>query len=141
MTVAIICVVLSDIGSMVIHINQHQTVNASYIACILFMSPEIYKRIMSGVTININVLFPVVEHERCMINLLIPIFLDYNLTDEKVGWWKEEHFNASDMDGNGCLNLTEFNEYVFCFFCLCSFTLLLSLLTFFGLFLQLPSSS
>ncbi|KAG6470486.1 reticulocalbin-2-like [Zingiber officinale] len=37
---------------------------------------------------------------------------DYNLTDEKVGWWKEEHFNASDMDGNGCLNLTEFNDFL-----------------------------
>jgi hypothetical protein len=30
-----------------------------------------------------------------------------------MGWWKEEHFKAADMDGDGLLNLTEFNEYVF----------------------------
>lgn len=47
--------------------------------------------------------------------LLFPnILADDNATDDKVGWWKEEHFNASDMDGNGLLNLTEFNEYVLC---------------------------
>lgn len=27
-----------------------------------------------------------------------------------MGWWKLEHFNASDVDGDGLLNLTEFNE-------------------------------
>jgi hypothetical protein len=27
-----------------------------------------------------------------------------------TSWWKEEHFNASDIDGNGLLNLAEFNE-------------------------------
>ena len=27
-----------------------------------------------------------------------------------MGWWKEEHFNASDGDGDGLLNLTEFNK-------------------------------
>ncbi|PIN15181.1 hypothetical protein CDL12_12176 [Handroanthus impetiginosus] len=27
-----------------------------------------------------------------------------------IGWWKEEHFNASDADGDSLLNLTEFNE-------------------------------
>ncbi|KAJ0985479.1 hypothetical protein J5N97_003835 [Dioscorea zingiberensis] len=27
-------------------------------------------------------------------------------------WWKEEHFNASDVDGNGVLNLTEFNDFL-----------------------------
>ncbi|KAK2979125.1 hypothetical protein RJ640_021759 [Escallonia rubra] len=27
-----------------------------------------------------------------------------------MGWWKEEHFNASDADGDGLLNITEFNE-------------------------------
>jgi len=27
-----------------------------------------------------------------------------------MGWWKEEHFKASDADGDGFLNLTEFNE-------------------------------
>jgi Ca2+-binding EF-hand superfamily protein len=30
-----------------------------------------------------------------------------------VGWWKEEHFSAADMDNDGFLNLTEFNEYYF----------------------------
>ncbi|GAB2295036.1 hypothetical protein Dimus_029222 [Dionaea muscipula] len=29
-----------------------------------------------------------------------------------MGWWKEEHFNASDMDGDGLLNLTEFNDFL-----------------------------
>jgi hypothetical protein len=27
-----------------------------------------------------------------------------------MSWWKEEHFNASDVDTNGLLNLAEFNE-------------------------------
>ncbi|XP_019163688.1 PREDICTED: calumenin [Ipomoea nil] len=29
-----------------------------------------------------------------------------------MGWWKEEHFNASDMDGDGLLNITEFNDFL-----------------------------
>ncbi|XP_058068778.1 uncharacterized protein LOC131218094 isoform X2 [Magnolia sinica] len=28
------------------------------------------------------------------------------------GWWKEDHFNASDADGDGLLNLTEFNDFL-----------------------------
>ncbi|KAJ0779547.1 putative EF-hand domain-containing protein [Helianthus annuus] len=28
-----------------------------------------------------------------------------------MGWWKEEHFNASDADGDGFLNITEFNDF------------------------------
>eukprot|EP01018_Ginkgo_biloba_P004026 Gb_08412 [translate_table: standard] len=28
------------------------------------------------------------------------------------GWWKEEHFNASDEDGDGLLNRTEFNNFL-----------------------------
>ncbi|XP_045791990.1 PHD finger protein ALFIN-LIKE 4-like [Trifolium pratense] len=27
-----------------------------------------------------------------------------------MSWWKEEQFNASDVDANGLLNLAEFNE-------------------------------
>ncbi|PKU83340.1 calumenin-B [Dendrobium catenatum] len=29
-----------------------------------------------------------------------------------MGWWKEDHFNASDMDGDGLLNKTEFNDFL-----------------------------
>ncbi|KAK9115502.1 hypothetical protein Sjap_014449 [Stephania japonica] len=29
-----------------------------------------------------------------------------------MGWWKEEHFNASDADGDGYLNKTEFNDFL-----------------------------
>ncbi|GJN19371.1 hypothetical protein PR202_gb06641 [Eleusine coracana subsp. coracana] len=39
-------------------------------------------------------------------------FDDHNSTNDEVGWWKEEHFNASDMDGDGFLNLTEFNDFL-----------------------------
>ncbi|XP_057774039.1 uncharacterized protein LOC130993236 isoform X2 [Salvia miltiorrhiza] len=28
------------------------------------------------------------------------------------GWWKEDHFNASDADGDGHLNITEFNDFL-----------------------------
>ncbi|CAL9117854.1 unnamed protein product, partial [Musa textilis] len=35
-----------------------------------------------------------------------------NKTDDKFGWWKEDHFNASDMDGDSLLNLTEFNDFL-----------------------------
>ncbi|KAK3156387.1 hypothetical protein QOZ80_2AG0106650 [Eleusine coracana subsp. coracana] len=39
-------------------------------------------------------------------------FDDHNSTNDEVGWWKEEHFIASDMDGDGFLNLTEFNDFL-----------------------------
>ncbi|XP_022993500.1 calumenin-like [Cucurbita maxima] len=29
-----------------------------------------------------------------------------------MGWWKFEHFNVSDADGDGLLNLTEFNDFL-----------------------------
>lgn len=29
-----------------------------------------------------------------------------------MGWWREEHFNASDADGDGFLNITEFNDFL-----------------------------
>lgn len=29
----------------------------------------------------------------------------------EMGWWREEHFNASDVDGDGLLNITEFNDF------------------------------
>ncbi|KAJ8427195.1 hypothetical protein Cgig2_029925 [Carnegiea gigantea] len=35
---------------------------------------------------------------------------DNNTFGYHMGWWKEEHFNASDVNGDGLLNLTEFNE-------------------------------
>ncbi|KAL9244220.1 hypothetical protein vseg_018021 [Gypsophila vaccaria] len=30
----------------------------------------------------------------------------------EMGWWKEEHFNASDINGDGLLNITEFNDFL-----------------------------
>ncbi|KVH95798.1 Calcium-binding EF-hand [Cynara cardunculus var. scolymus] len=35
---------------------------------------------------------------------------DNNSFGYDMGWWKEEHFNASDADEDGFLNITEFNE-------------------------------
>ncbi|KAH9618705.1 hypothetical protein KSS87_006402 [Heliosperma pusillum] len=29
-----------------------------------------------------------------------------------LGWWKVEHFNASDIDEDGLLNITEFNDFL-----------------------------
>lgn len=37
--------------------------------------------------------------------------LQDNDTLAEMGWWSEEHFNASDIDGDGFLNLTEFNDF------------------------------
>ncbi|GAB2215341.1 hypothetical protein Droror1_Dr00019724 [Drosera rotundifolia] len=37
---------------------------------------------------------------------------DSNNFGYEVGWWKEEHFNASDVDGDGLLNITEFNNFL-----------------------------
>ncbi|KAG6501891.1 calumenin-like [Zingiber officinale] len=33
-------------------------------------------------------------------------------SSDKMGWWQEEHFNASDVDYDGLLNLTEFNDFL-----------------------------
>ncbi|XP_057481583.1 uncharacterized protein LOC130768527 [Actinidia eriantha] len=30
----------------------------------------------------------------------------------EMGWWREEHFNASDADGDGLQNITEFNDFL-----------------------------
>lgn len=30
----------------------------------------------------------------------------------QMGWWTEDHFNASDGDGDGLLNITEFNDFL-----------------------------
>ncbi|KAL5543042.1 hypothetical protein UlMin_010752 [Ulmus minor] len=37
---------------------------------------------------------------------------DNNSFGYDMGWWKEEHFNASDSDGDGLLNITEFNDFL-----------------------------
>ncbi|XP_010546283.1 PREDICTED: reticulocalbin-2 [Tarenaya hassleriana] len=37
---------------------------------------------------------------------------DNNTFGNDMGWWKEEHFNASDADGDGLLNVTEFNDFL-----------------------------
>ncbi|KAJ6822982.1 developmentally-regulated G-protein 2 [Iris pallida] len=37
---------------------------------------------------------------------------DNTSSSYNMGWWKEDHFNASDVDGNGLLNLTEFNDFL-----------------------------
>ncbi|KAI3694059.1 hypothetical protein L1987_77018 [Smallanthus sonchifolius] len=36
---------------------------------------------------------------------------DNNSFGYNMGWWKEEHFNASDADEDGFLNITEFNDF------------------------------
>ncbi|KAI3713982.1 hypothetical protein L1987_72571 [Smallanthus sonchifolius] len=36
---------------------------------------------------------------------------DSNSFGYDMGWWKDEHFNASDSDGDGFLNITEFNDF------------------------------
>ncbi|XP_076883640.1 uncharacterized protein LOC143532488 [Bidens hawaiensis] len=36
---------------------------------------------------------------------------DSNLFGYDMGWWKDEHFNASDSDRDGFLNITEFNDF------------------------------
>ncbi|PON68187.1 Parvalbumin [Parasponia andersonii] len=38
--------------------------------------------------------------------------LENNSFGYDMGWWKEEHFNASDADGDGLLNITEFNDFL-----------------------------
>ncbi|XP_015886803.2 uncharacterized protein LOC107421954 isoform X1 [Ziziphus jujuba] len=37
---------------------------------------------------------------------------DNNSFGYDMGWWKEEHFNASDANGDGLLNITEFNDFL-----------------------------
>lgn len=37
---------------------------------------------------------------------------DNNSFGYDMGWWKEEHFNASDVNGDGLLNITEFNDFL-----------------------------
>ncbi|OVA13258.1 EF-hand domain [Macleaya cordata] len=37
---------------------------------------------------------------------------DNNSFGYDMGWWKEEHFNASDANGDGFLNRTEFNDFL-----------------------------
>ncbi|KAM7484864.1 hypothetical protein LguiA_000873 [Lonicera macranthoides] len=38
--------------------------------------------------------------------------LDNSSFGFEMGWWREDHFNASDADGDGLLNITEFNEFL-----------------------------
>lgn len=37
---------------------------------------------------------------------------DNNSFGYDMGWWKEDHFKASDADGDGFLNKTEFNDFL-----------------------------
>lgn len=37
---------------------------------------------------------------------------DDNSSIHNIGWWSGEHFNASDGDGDGLLNQTEFNDFL-----------------------------
>lgn len=37
---------------------------------------------------------------------------DNNSFGYEMGWWREEHFNASDMNGDGLLNITEFKDFL-----------------------------
>ncbi|MQL91789.1 hypothetical protein Taro_024404, partial [Colocasia esculenta] len=58
-----------------------------------------------------------------------------NSSEHGVGWWSEEHFNASDVDADGLLNLAEFNDPPTCRSILCPFV------TVYFMFLQLFTSS
>lgn len=44
------------------------------------------------------------------VSVFICVLSDNESFGYDMGWWKEEHFNASDADGDGLLNVTEFNE-------------------------------
>jgi Ca2+-binding EF-hand superfamily protein len=35
-----------------------------------------------------------------------------NSSGSEVGWWRKDHFDASDVDSNGLLNITEFNDFM-----------------------------
>ncbi|GAA0150874.1 calmodulin-related [Lithospermum erythrorhizon] len=37
---------------------------------------------------------------------------DNNTSEYESGWWHEDHFNASDADGDGLLNFTEFKDFL-----------------------------
>ncbi|KMT02568.1 hypothetical protein BVRB_9g202550 [Beta vulgaris subsp. vulgaris] len=37
---------------------------------------------------------------------------DNNTFGYEMGWWREEHFNASDVNGDGLLNITEFKDFL-----------------------------
>ncbi|KAJ4769849.1 Calcium-binding EF hand family protein [Rhynchospora pubera] len=39
-------------------------------------------------------------------------FDEENSTKNGMGWWREEHYKASDNDGDGLLNITEFNDFL-----------------------------
>ncbi|XP_021735477.1 reticulocalbin-2-like [Chenopodium quinoa] len=37
---------------------------------------------------------------------------DNNTFGYEMGWWREDHFNASDINGDGLLNITEFKDFL-----------------------------
>ncbi|KAJ3691983.1 hypothetical protein LUZ60_012333 [Juncus effusus] len=39
-------------------------------------------------------------------------FDEENATNDGMGWWREKHFNAADLDSDGLLNLIEFNDFL-----------------------------
>nr|KAJ0216378.1 hypothetical protein LSAT_V11C300122250 [Lactuca sativa] len=41
-----------------------------------------------------------------------PTWVHNNSFGYDMGWWKKVHFNAYDVDGDGFLNITEFNDFV-----------------------------
>ncbi|OAY75363.1 45 kDa calcium-binding protein [Ananas comosus] len=67
-----------------------------------------------NITDRIALLFPKIDvgPRRWLLCFTNSVTFDFRPDNSSVGWWRQEHFNAADMDGNGLLNKTEFNDFL-----------------------------